>query len=450
MNKFNTEITKICCKFKILSACKTKKNKEIYLKEFGEDADFSKAIEYLLNNDKISGIKSSKLKKQIDKDKLKIKQTYEFDTLTFLLDFLVNNNTGPDNIVYSVQQFLNKIENDEYKDIISQLITKDLKCGVTDLTAYGFIPGLERNWRERKGHSLIDVKTGEILTKKIKGKNVIVSLKLDGYRCKLIKKGNSIVIKSASGKTIEDILDIPKEALLLPDGIYDCECQALGEFENSTARYNATSKIITKDGPKKGLEIVVFDYINEKNVDKFFNFEKIKITKKDRLKELKKIIPKDLTHIRLIPIYMEDELVTDEIMAKIIEIYEHVVEQGEEGLIIDIADAYYERTKGNTMFKLKPELTGDFKVIDLTEGTGKDKGKLGAFIIEYKNNTVNVGSGLTDSIRENVWKDKDAYLNKLIEVKYFGETQDEKTGLPSLRLPRFKRFRHDKNDVSYD
>ena len=102
------------------------------------------------------------------------------------------------------------------------------------------------------------------------------------------------------------------------------------------------------------------------------------------------------------------------------------------------------------MFKMKPEVSGDFKVVDVIEGKGKDAGRLGAFVIEYKDNTVHVGSGLTDSIREEVWADPDKYIGKLIEVVYFGETKDEKTGLASIRLPRFKRFRHDKTDVSYD
>ena len=102
------------------------------------------------------------------------------------------------------------------------------------------------------------------------------------------------------------------------------------------------------------------------------------------------------------------------------------------------------------MFKMKPEISGDFKVIDVIEGKGKDAGRLGAFVIEYKDNTVHVGSGLTDSIREEVWANPDKYIGKLIEVVYLCETRDEKTGLTSIRLPRFKRFRFDKNDVSYD
>ena len=158
----------------------------------------------------------------------------------------------------------------------------------------------------------------------------------------------------------------------------------------------------------------------------------------------------DLEYIQLVPIYMNNVLVEEETVDIIMNMYEKAIAQGEEGLVIDIADASYVRAKGTSMFKLKPEVSGDFKVIDVVEGKGKDAGRLGAFIIEYKDNLVHVGSGLTDAIREEVWADPNKYIGKLIEVVYFGETKDEKTGLLSIRLPRFKRFRHDKNDVSYD
>ena len=106
----------------------------------------------------------------------------------------------------------------------------------------------------------------------------------------------------------------------------------------------------------------------------------------------------------------------------------------------------------STMYKMKPEITGDFKVIDLVPGkeTSKYKDTLGAFVIEYKDNTVNV-SGIPDDLRDEVWNNKEFYLNKLIEVAYSYESEDE-DGKPSLRFPRFKRLRHDKNpdDISYD
>ena len=348
-----------------------------------------------------------------------------------------------------VQMFLKNIDDKNHRQIISDIITKDFKCGVTDLTAYGHIPGLERNWRERKGHSLVDNKTGELKVKKILGKNITVTLKLDGYRYKVVKQGDDINIYTSSGKLDNNLVEIIEEAKLLPDGVYDGEVIAHGEFENSTARFNATTKILGKDGEKQGVDFIAFDYIED--IDAFFNYEEYKIERWKRFSNLYDILNSlDLTYIQLAPVYHNNVKVTKELIDNIYKTYEKIIAQGEEGLVIDIADASYVRSKGTSMFKMKPEISGDFKVIDVIEGKGKDAGRLGAFVIEYKDNTVHVGSGLTDSIREEVWANPDKYIGKLIEVVYLCETKDEKTGLTSIRLPRFKRFRFDKNDVSYD
>ena len=443
-------INDLCTKFLILKSKSKVQDKIDTLDDYASDPDFCYLIEFLLNTDKVTGIKKSKLKKQI-KNTSKLLDV-KYSSLKDLIEYLLSNNTGTDQDVYTVQNFINRIKNSPQineRQIISDIITKDFKCGVTDLTAYGHIPGLERNWRERKGHSLIDNKTGELKVKKILGKNVTITLKLDGFRYKIVKQGDNINIYTSSGKLDNNLVEIIEEAKLLPDGVYDGEVIAHGEFENSTARFNATTKILGKDGEKRGVDFIAFDYIED--IDAFFNYEEYKIERWKRFSNLYDILNSlDLTYIQLAPVYHNNVKVTKELIDNIYKTYEKIIAQGEEGLVIDIADASYVRSKGTSMFKMKPEISGDFKVIDVIEGKGKDAGRLGAFVIEYKDNTVHVGSGLTDSIREEVWANPDKYIGKLIEVVYLCETKDEKTGLTSIRLPRFKRFRFDKNDVSYD
>lgn len=443
-------ITDLCTKFLILKSKSKLQDKIDTLDEYATDPDFCYLLEYLLNDDKITGIKKSKIKKKL-KNTSKLLDV-QYDNLRSLIFYLLKHNTGTDQDVYIVQNFLNRIKNSSQineRQIIADIITKDFKCGVTDLTAYGHIPGLKRNWRERKGHSLVDSKTGELKTKKILGKNITVTLKLDGYRYKVVKQDKDINIYTSSGKLDNNLVEIIEEAKSLPNGVYDGEMIAHGDFKDSTARFNATTKILGKDGEKKNIDFICFDYIEDINA--FFNYEEYKVPRYERLIDLYKTLNNlDLEYIQLVPIYMNNVLVEEETVDIIMNMYEKAIAQGEEGLVIDIADASYVRAKGTSMFKLKPEISGDFKVIDVVEGKGKDAGRLGAFIIEYKDNLVHVGSGLTDTIREEVWADPNKYIGKLIEVVYFGETQDEKTGLLSIRLPRFKRFRHDKNDVSYD
>ena len=444
-------INDLCTKFLILKSKSKVQDKIDTLDEYASDPDFCYLIEFLLNTDKVTGIKKSKLKKQI-KNTSKLLDA-QYDSLRDLIEYLLSNNTGTDQDVYIVQNFINRIQNSPQineKQIISDIITKDFKCGVTDLTAYGHIPGLERNWRERKGHSLIDNKTGELKINKILGKNITVTLKLDGFRYKVVKQGDDTNIYTSSGKLDNTLIEIMEEAKKLPDGVYDGEVIAHGEFENSTVRFNATTKILGKDGIKTGVDFIVFDYVND--IEGFFDYREYKVPRYKRLEQARDIIActEGLYYIKLAPVYCNNTKATDSIINNIYGIYEKIINEGEEGLVIDIADASYVRAKGTSMFKMKPEVSGDFKVVDVIEGKGKDAGRLGAFVIEYKDNTVHVGSGLTDSIREEVWANPDKYIGKLIEVVYLCETKDEKTGLTSIRLPRFKRFRFDKNDVSYD
>lgn len=440
-------ITDLFDKFTTLKSKTKVQDKLDTLDAYASDSDFCFFIEYLLNDDKISGLRSGKINKTI-KNTLKL-QNIEHDNIKSLIEYLLTNNTGSDQEIFVTQNTLNKITDVYERKFVVDIITKEFKCGVTDLTAYGHIPGLQRNWRERKGHSFVDNKTGEMKTKKILDKTITVTLKLDGYRYKIIKKDDNINIYTASGKLDNNLTDIIEEAKLLPDGVYDGEMIASGDFKESTARFNATTKILGRDDEKKNIDFVCFDYVRD--VDAFLNFEEYKVPRHQRLSELREILnkTKGLKHIQLVHVYYNNHKVTEETIKIIIKAYQIAISKGEEGLIIDLADASYIRAKGTSMFKMKPEISGDFKVIDIVEGKGKDKGRLGAFIIEYRENTVNVGSGLTDAIREEVWQNKDKYIGKLIEVVYFGETQDE-DGNFSLRLPRFKRFRHDKKDISYD
>ena len=88
--------------------------------------------------------------------------------------------------------------------------------------------------------------------------------------------------------------------------------------------------------------------------------------------------------------------------------------------------------------KIKPTKTKEFEIIDVLEGSGKYKGKIGAFVIHNGDVKVRVGSGLSDEER-GIFDSADNLIGRIIEVKYDVETPDG-----SLRFPRFVGFRPDK------
>lgn len=92
----------------------------------------------------------------------------------------------------------------------------------------------------------------------------------------------------------------------------------------------------------------------------------------------------------------------------------------------------------------------DLPVVEVLEGDGRLKGTLGALVVQYKENIVNVGSGFDDETRKRFWNDKDSLIGRVIEVKYKEISKDKKTGLESLQFPIYVGLRENGKCVSYD
>jgi DNA ligase-1 len=120
------------------------------------------------------------------------------------------------------------------------------------------------------------------------------------------------------------------------------------------------------------------------------------------------------------------------------------VEAGYEGIMIKDVDAVYQCKRSHSWLKMKPFIEVSLEVKDVEEGTGRNEGKLGAFICEGlddgKQINVNVGSGFTDINRDEFWVSKDTIPGQIVEVRADAVTQNQ-DGTYSLRFPRFLRFR---------
>jgi DNA ligase-1 len=122
------------------------------------------------------------------------------------------------------------------------------------------------------------------------------------------------------------------------------------------------------------------------------------------------------------------------------------IDKGFEGIMVKPIAGSYECKRSSLWLKVKPFIEVSLKVIDTEEGTGRNVGKLGALIVEGKDDgkfiKTNVGSGLTDTDREEFWKAKDKLIGQIVEVRADAITQNQDTTSEwSLRFPRFLRFR---------
>ena len=121
-----------------------------------------------------------------------------------------------------------------------------------------------------------------------------------------------------------------------------------------------------------------------------------------------------------------------------------MVEQGYEGIMIKTPDAVYECRRSASWLKMKPFIEVSLEVIGLEEGTGRNRGRLGALICEGVDDgrdiRVNVGSGFSDEQRKESWAARDALMGQIVEVRADAVTRNQ-DGTYSLRFPRFLQFR---------
>lgn len=158
----------------------------------------------------------------------------------------------------------------------------------------------------------------------------------------------------------------------------------------------------------------------------------------------KEIESKHFTNVEIVPMVYEG---TD--TSEIVKWLDYAVAHDWEGLMLN-KDTAYECKRTTNLIKVKKFLSADLEVVDVLEGTGRLQGTLGALVVKYKDNTVNVGSGFDDKTRRYIWEHKDDMPEKIIEVKYKEVSRDKKTGLESLQFPVFCSIRNDKTEENYD
>jgi len=154
-------------------------------------------------------------------------------------------------------------------------------------------------------------------------------------------------------------------------------------------------------------------------------------------------------------------------------LYIKALDWGCDGLILRDPEGRYKFGRGTVkeglIFKMKPFKTFDSKIIDIIQATEVREGaekkinelgrsvtskkkddrilieKAAAFVVIYKGKELKVTIAMTDEEKEEVWKNKNKYIGRLIEYKGM-KVGIKEGGLP--RHPIFLRFRMDKDENS--
>lgn len=140
------------------------------------------------------------------------------------------------------------------------------------------------------------------------------------------------------------------------------------------------------------------------------------------------------------PLYPTECLFHDNhpLKARLLDIMNDHLKMGYEGVMIKTAPA--KGGRNNNLLKLKPADSIDATIVDFKAGKDSYEGMLGSLcctaILNGKPITFYVSSGLTIEERDEIWRNRDSYVGRRVEVKYMEATSDGK----SLRHPIFKCF----------
>lgn len=123
--------------------------------------------------------------------------------------------------------------------------------------------------------------------------------------------------------------------------------------------------------------------------------------------------------------------------------FQAAIRLGYEGLVVKPMNYTYERKRSKHWMKVKAMDSYDLRVIGKYEGEGKYVGMLGGIIVDFKGVKVRVGTGFSDYERGKYWEED--IKGNIAEVECHEITRDG-----SMRHPRFKGFRWDKNEISHE
>lgn len=425
--------------YKILEKIKntsSNNEKQAILEQNKNNELLKEILKFVYNPYFKTGLSSKKIKKKIAPTEYRLLLQPD-NSITYIFNYLKDHNTGTDQDIAHVQWYIRNYS-EGCPEIVEEILTQNLKIGMT-------AKSINKVWNNLipEFNVMLADKYWEKIDKLEQEKpRILVTQKLDGMRCTTIKLGDKINLMSRSGQLMTGFVEIEHELRELPDGVYDGEILADLSIGNSLDLFASTvSAARTKDTKKKNMTYNVFDYV--KKVEEFVTgmFSESCVQRKQNLENILK--KAHCNYIKYVEVLYDGEYnsdIVDKLLNKALSLQQ-------EGIMLNIADAPYQKKRTTDILKVKKMNTVDLFVTNVFEGKGKYKGTLGGVVVEYKGQPVGVGSGFSDIQRKMIWEHPESIVGKLIEVQYFEESKD-KNGKPSLRFPVFKKIRLDKNEES--
>ena len=332
-----------------------------------------------------------------------------------------------------VQDLCDRSKMEEWNDWYRRILIKDLRCGVTHKTI--------------NKHSTMKVPVFECMLaddskkheKKMTG-TVYVEPKLDGVRvitiCDVDK--DEVRMYSRNGKELSNFPKILEQFDSMLDQmsesmVFDGEVMS-DDFQTLMREIHRKGGAKTDDAVLNLFDCLPLEYF------KMGEYEMTLAKRKQILEDFN--FGPNISRVEYVMMNLSEE----DGQKQFADYNKLCIDKGFEGIMVKPIAGSYECKRSSLWLKVKPFIEVSLKVVDTEEGTGRNVGKLGALIVEGKDDgkfiKTNVGSGLTDTDREDFWKAKDKLIGQIVEVRADAITQNQDTTSEwSLRFPRFLRFR---------
>ncbi len=330
---------------------------------------------------------------------------------------------------------------EEWNGFYRRVLIKDLRCGVSEKTINKIAKKFPKYAIPIFSCPLAHDSANH--EKKMTGKKQI-EIKLDGVRVLTVIRQNKVEMFSRNGKQfhnfghiISEIENVLKEDPAPHDLVLD------GEVMSSNFQ-DLMKQVHRKDGKQtKDAVLHLFDLCPLEDFQK----GRWNTSQTTRSLLVKKWVAKHsllLRHIKTLE-WENVDLNTIKGQKRFIELNKSAVEGGYEGVMIKDPNAIYECKRTHSWLKAKPFIEVTLKVVSVEEGTGRNKGRLGAVLVEGEDDgheySLSCGSGFSDIQRQEYWSKRSQIIGQLVEIRADAKTKSKDAVAFSLRFPRFKCFR---------
>ena len=399
-------------------------------KEFSENETILKIFKYAYDNVEFTfGVKPARL------DFTKNGYSSDTEEMFRLLDNLNNRTFSGNSAVEECNKFIENSDKN-LSTIFYKILDRDLKIGFSKKEFNKLVSGQFKC--KNVNYCRCDLLSEKTLKKfTFPG---FIQLKCDGtYREAYVHNG-IVEFKTRSGESyrnpvLEEILKT------LPDGYYLGEF-TLGRADNPDANRAEGNGNINSDNPDfNNIHYTIWDYLTEDE----YTLKDSKRGYDERFETLTKTLEtlnSSLVHV--VPSFrvnnIKDALnVTSEWMNK-----------GLEGGVLKSSKMKFKNGTSKEQLKIKLKVDVEVRCTGFIEGTKGTKYEGKNKVITFENDEGTIKgqcSGMTDSMVEEVTKNPEKYIGKVLSVQFNDLTKAEGHEFYALSHPRFAEWRDDKDET---